>query len=194
MEKSIHRERYGDEVFLLSALQQSDKRAYNVLFRKYYPLLCAYCHKFISIEDSEEIVQDVLFWLWESRKELVIEKSLGQYLFKIVYNKAINKILSLQAKNKADTIFFEQMQEMLQETDYYQLTELREILKKAIEKLPDSYREAFIMHRFRQMSYKEIAQQLNVSSKTIDYRIRQALKILRIELKDYLPLLTFIMA
>lgn len=119
-------------------------------------------------------------------------KTLSQYLFKIIYNRAINKIASLQAKSKADTVFFEQMQEMLQDTDYYQITELRELLKKAINKLPDSYRQAFVMHRFQHMSYKGIAEQAGVSSKTIDYRIQQALKILRKELKDYLPLLYFI--
>lgn len=86
MKGSIHNEQYQNENFLLSALRQSDRKAYTFLFRKYYPMLCAYCHKFISLEDSEEIVQDVLFWLWESRKELVIEKSLSQYLFKIIYN------------------------------------------------------------------------------------------------------------
>ena len=192
MKRSILQEQYQNENFLLSALRQSDRKAYSCLFRKYYPMLCAYCHKFISLEDSEEIVQDVLFWLWESRKELVIEKSLSQYLFKIIYNRAINKIASLQAKNKADTVFFEQMQDMLQDTDYYQIIELRELLKKAINKLPDSYREAFVMHRFQHKTYKEIAEQVGVSSKTIDYRIQQALNIFRKELKDYLPLLYFI--
>ena len=81
---------------------------------------------------------------------------------------------------------------MLQDTDYYQIIELRELLKKAINKLPDSYREAFVMHRFQHKTYKEIAEQVGVSSKTIDYRIQQALNILRKELKDYLPLLYFI--
>lgn len=192
MKESIHKEQYQTDDFLLSALRQSDRKAYTLLFRKYYPMLCAYGHKFISLEDSEEIVQDVLFWLWQSRKELVIEKSLSQYLFKMIYHRAINKMVSLQVKSKSDTIFFEQMQEMLQDTDYYQLTELRELLKKAINKLPESYREAFVMHRFQHMSYKEIADRLGVSSKTIDYRIQQALKLLRKELKDYLPLLYFI--
>ena len=55
--------------------------------------------------------------------------------------------------------------------------------------LPESYRQAFVMHRFRDMSYKEIAETLEVSPKTVDYRIQQALKQLRIDLKDYLPLL-----
>ena len=78
---------------------------------------------------------------------------------------------------------------MLQDTDYYQMEELTKRIEEAIAALPESYRESFVMHRFRAMSYKEIAETLGVSPKTIDYRIQQALKQLRIELKDYLPLL-----
>lgn len=81
------------------------------------------------------------------------------------------------------------MQYLLHDTDYYQLEELQKVMKQAIEALPPSYREAFVMHRFQQMSYKEIADQLHVSTKTVDYRIQQALKQLRTDLKDYLPLL-----
>lgn len=47
------------------------------------------------------------------------------------------------------------------------------------------------MHRFQNKTYQEIAEELNISSKTVDYRIQQALKQLRKELKDYLPLLLF---
>lgn len=60
-------------------------------------------------------------------------------------------------------------------------------IETAIEQLPETYRTAFIIHRFKGMSYKEIAEMYQVSPKTIDYRIQQALKILRKELKDYLP-------
>ena len=122
---------------IIRDLQHGDRKAYSFLFKKYYPMLCAYCSRFVSLEDAEEIVQDTLFWLWKSREEICINKSLGQYLLR----------------------------------------------------LPPSYREAFVMHRFQQMSYKEIADQLHVSTKTVDYRIQQALKQLRTDLKDYLPLL-----
>ena len=72
---------------------------------------------------------------------------------------------------------------------YYQIEELAKRIEDAVAALPESYREAFVMHRFRDMSYKEIAETLGVSPKTIDYRIQQALKQLRVDLKDYLPLL-----
>lgn len=93
------------------------------------------------------------------------------------------------ATQRADTRFYEEMQEMLQDTDYYQIEELAKRIEDAVAALPESYREAFVMHRFRDMSYKEIAETLGVSPKTIDYRIQQALKQLRVDLKDYLPLL-----
>ncbi len=66
---------------------------------------------------------------------------------------------------------------MLQDTDLYQVEELTQRIKDAIATLPESYRESFfVMHRFRDMSYKEIAEILGISPKTVDYRIQQALK------------------
>lgn len=73
--------------------------------------------------------------------------------------------------------------------DFYLLEELTAKLNDALERLPHNYKEAFVKNRFDNMTYKEIADELNVSTKTIDYRIQQALKILKVELKDYLPML-----
>lgn len=179
----------SDNDFLLSAVQRGDQKAFDTLFRRYYPMLCAYGHRFVELEDAEEIVEDSLLWIWENRETLVIESSLNSYLFKMVYRRALNKLAHIDATQRADTRFYEEMQEMLQDTDYYQIEELTRRIEGAVAALPESYREAFVMHRFRDMSYKEIAETLGVSPKTIDYRIQQALKQLRTDLKDYLPLL-----
>ena len=179
----------SDNDFLLSAVQRGDQKAFDTLFRRYYPMLCAYGHRFVELEDAEEIVEDSLLWIWENRETLVIESSLNSYLFKMVYRRALNKLAHIDAPQRADTRFYEEMQEMLQDTDYYQIEELAKRIEDAVAALPESYREAFVMHRFRDMSYKEIAETLGVSPKTIDYRIQQALKQLRVDLKDYLPLL-----
>ena len=179
----------SDNDFLLSAVQRGDQKAFDTLFRRYYPMLCAYGHRFVELEDAEEIVEDSLLWIWENRETLVIESSLNSYLFKMVYRRALNKLAHIDASQRADTRFYEEMQEMLQDTDYYQIEELAKRIEDAVAALPESYREAFVMHRFRDMSYKEIAETLGVSPKTIDYRIQQALKQLRVDLKDYLPLL-----
>ena len=179
----------SDNDFLLSAVQRGDQKAFDTLFRRYYPMLCAYGHRFVELEDAEEIVEDSLLWIWENRESLVIESSLNSYLFKMVYRRALNKLAHIDATQRADTRFYEEMQEMLQDTDYYQIEELAKRIEDAVAALPESYRVAFVMHRFRDMSYKEIAETLGVSPKTIDYRIQQALKQLRVDLKDYLPLL-----
>ena len=179
----------SDNDFLLSAVQRGDQKAFDTLFRRYYPMLCAYGHRFVELEDAEEIVEDSLLWIWENRETLVIESSLNYYIFKMVYSRALNKLAHIDATQRADTRFYEDMQEMLQDTDYYQIEELAKRIEDAVAALPESYREAFVMHRFRDMSYKEIAETLGVSPKTIDYRIQQALKQLRVDLKDYLPLL-----
>ena len=179
----------SDNDFLLSAVQRGDQKAFDTLFRRYYPMLCAYGHRFVELEDAEEIVEDSLLWIWENRETLVIESSLNSYLFKMVYRRALNKLAHIDATQRADTRFYEEMQEMLQDTDYYQIEELAKRIEDAVAALPESYRVAFVMHRFRDMSYKEIAETLRVSPKTIDYRIQQALKQLRVDLKDYLPLL-----
>ena len=81
------------------------------------------------------------------------------------------------------------MQSLIDDTNFYLIEELTINIQEAVETLPESYKEAFVMHRFKNMSYKEIAEILGVSPKTIDYRIQQALTQLRIELKDYLPFL-----
>lgn len=180
----------SDNDFLLSAVQRGDQKAFDTLFRRYYPMLCAYGHRFVELEDAEEIVEDSLLWIWENRETLVIESSLNSYLFKMVYRRALNKLAHIDATQRADTHFYEEMQEMLQDTDYYQIEELAKRIEDAVAALPESYREAFVMHRFRDMSYKEIAETLGVSPKTIDYRIQQALKQLRVDLKDLPPVTT----
>ena len=84
------------------------------------------------------------------------------------------------------------MQSLIDDTNFYLIEELTIRIQEAVETLPESYKEAFVMHRFKNMSYKEIAEILGVSPKTIDYRIQQALKQLRIELKIIYLLLSSI--
>ena len=141
------------------------------------------------MEDAKEVVQDIMLWIWENRETQHINYSFSQYIFKAVYHRSINIIVQNEVKLRAHAIYSERIQSMLQETDVCQLNELSKRLKEALDELPDTYREAFIMSRYKNMSYKEIAHLLSVSPKTIDYRIQQALKTLRVKLKDYLPLL-----
>lgn len=183
-----------EDKYLLNALWRGELQAYESLFKKYYPMLCAYAHRFVNLEDAEEIVQEVMLWIWEKRQELPIESSLNQYLFKMTYHRSLNQITKKEIINRAETYFFSKKQEeMLEDINYYQIKELTQRIEDAISSLPESYRVAFMMHRFKQMSYKEIGEALNVSPKTVAYRIQQALKLLRGQLKDYLPIATLLL-
>ena len=182
-------EYHYEDQSLLSAIKNGDEKAFDVLFKKYYPMLCAYGNKFVELEDAEECVQDAMIWLWENKEVLVIQSSLSSYLFSIVHHRAINRINQNEIKSRAENYFYEEMQSLIDDTNFYLIEELTIRIQEAVETLPESYKEAFVMHRFKNMSYKEIAGILGVSPKTIDYRIQQALKQLRIELKDYLPFL-----
>lgn len=73
-----------------------------------------------------------------------------------------------------------------------QTEELLKRINEAVDRLPEKFKEAFVLHRFKDCSYKEIAQQLNISPKTVDYRIQQALKILKEDFKDYFPVLLLV--
>ena len=92
-------------------------------------------------------------------------------------------------RNYKDTIpnkVYEEMEKLIHDVEAYQFQELSKRVKEAIEALPASYREAFVMHRFTKKSYKEIAEDSGVSMKTIAYRIQQATKLLRKDLADLL--------
>ena len=110
----------------------------------------------------------------------------GQIFTQISLHRSLNCIKQRQLKNHVDTMFYEEMEKLIHDVEAYQFQELSKRVKEAIEALPASYREAFVMHRFTKKSYKEIAEDSGVSMKTIAYRIQQATKLLRKDLADLL--------
>ena len=170
-------------------LQQGDRNAYKQLFIKYYSPLCEYASQYISDDDSEELVQELMLFLWETRENLVIETSLKSYLFISTKHRCLNAIRKNQYHERIHNQIYEKIKDQFEDPDYYFVNELTENIQKAIENLPETYRETFAMSRFGEKTNVQIAEKLGISVKTVEYRISQALKILRFKLKDYLPLL-----
>ena len=179
-------EHSNEDAYLLIALRKGEVIAFDSIFKKYYPILCAYGNRCVDNEESKEIAGDAILWLWEHRQTLQVETSLGRYLLKSVYHRSLNCIKQKNLKNQADTIFYEEMEKLIHGVEAFQFQELSRRIKEAIDGLPTSYREAFLMHRFTKKSYKEIAEISGVSIKTIAYRIQQATKFLREDLADLL--------
>ena len=177
----------------LTGLKKGTEKAFDTIYKHYYGRLYAFASQYVSLSESEEIVQDVMMWLWENRHTIANENSLKSLLFTIVKNKCLNSISHQQVKQRVHEKLYQKFMVQFEDPDFYIPGELMEKLDLAIKKLPEDYRKAFEMNRFEDMTYDAIAAKLSISPKTIAYRISQALKILRVELKDFLPLLQWIL-
>ena len=174
---------------IVNALRTGDEKVFNAVYRYYFRRLCAFCSQYVSEqEEIEEIVQDTMMWLWENRSALMPELTLKTLLFTIVKNKSLNRISHIEVKRKVHQEIEEKYKEEFTNPDFYMFNELFALYEEALKKLPADYREAYEMNRNRLMTHKEIAEELQVSPQTVNYRIGQALKLLRATLKDYLPL------
>lgn len=138
-------------------------------------------------EIGENIVQDLMLWLWENRSTLHIVGMLSAYLFSATRNRCLKYLDHEMIERRVLSRLSEKLHDQFESPDFYAIEELQEKIRTTVENLPPTYREAFKLNRFYHKTYDEIAAQLNVSPKTVDYRIQQSLKILRIQLKDFLP-------
>lgn len=181
------------EILILNQLREGSHTAFNTIYRQYYAMLCTYANRFIDLEDAKNVVEELMVWIWEHRENLLIDSSLSQYLFRATYNRVLNFITKKKADANSEAQFYERYLNPSVFSEDYDFHELLNKTEKAVQGLPESYREAFIMSRFKKMTYNQIAEKCGVSSKTINYRITQALKILRIELKDFLPIILFLL-
>ncbi|MNJ86625.1 RNA polymerase sigma factor [compost metagenome] len=160
-----------------------------MVFRDYYKPLVRYGNTFLKDSDeTEDIVQQVFVSLWEKRTQLDIHTSIRAVLYKSVQNACLNKIKHLKVRST----YVEDIKAMNvseDSSDPVLANELQERIQLAMESMPEQCGRIFKMSRFEQLRYQEIADQLGLSVKTVENQMGKALKIVREELKDYLPLL-----
>lgn len=128
-----------------------------------------------------------------NRTSLVVRVSLKSLLFVSVRNRALSMAGRTMIRSRIYQTIALRCDEMLDDPDFYLNNELERLFEQALAKLPDEFRLAFMMNRSEGKSHKEIAAELHVSPQTVNYRICQALRILRKELRDYLPLLLLLL-
>lgn len=178
-----------DNDAIITALKTGDEAVFDEVYRYYFRVLCGFCSQYVDTAEAQEIVQDTMMWLWENRTSLIPHLTLKTLLFTIVKNKAINRISHLETRRKVHEDIARKYDETFPSPDFYLHNELFQLYGTAFDKLPQEFKQAYEMNRKKHMTHKEIAASLNVSHQTVNYRISQALKMLRIALKDYLPLL-----
>ncbi len=178
------------ELNLFNEFLNGKTSAFDYFFEKYYQGLCVYAVKIINSEQaSKDIVQEFFARLWENRKNVKIGSNVKSYFIRSIHNRCLD-YLSHQNIKAAHQEYQINMMSDNDLVEYPLLDyELKQKIDEAIQKLPESIRETFILSRLEGLSYQEIADKQNISGKAVEYRIGKALNALRKSLCDYLYIL-----
>lgn len=174
------------DLLIMKVVANDDEAAYYKLFNQFYTPLCVYAFRYIrSMQTREDIVQDVFLKLWNDRKSIQITSSIRTYLLVATKNHCLNYLQRKELELTYEQKLINEFDEASCENELYSLSELQEMIDRAIAKLPEKYRTVFEMSRFQNLTYREIAEQQDISIKTVEAHMSKALVILRSELKDY---------
>ncbi len=153
-----------------------DERSFKELFYGFYSRLCRYTYYILgSKEHAEEIIQDLFTRIWEQRRKLYIEGSIESYLFISARNAAYNYLKSDLHKKQREEVY--SLQE--EQNEIFDRELFLEKLQQALSFLPEQCREIYCLKNMEGLTYKEIAEYLEISEKTVEVQIYRALKKLR---------------
>jgi len=187
---------------LIVELKKGNEVAFRQLFDEYYPLLVTVADGYLyDRQTAEEIADDVMFHIWEIHGSLEIHTSFKHYLVQAVYNRCVNQIKSIKKKPNNP-----RNQLLINDSNYHELAkidslyppsqlitdELDTLIKRSIDELPPQCKKVFQLSRFKEMSYQEIAKELEISVNTVKTQLKLAIKKLRTNLHDYLTILIII--
>ena len=182
-----------DDRTLVQGLKNDDKISFEKIYTLFYTRLINFSLEYVvDIEIAREIVQDSFLSLWESRSRLRDDTNISSMLFTITRNNSLNYLKHMIAQRKYNE--YEKQRLAQFQLNYIALKdnssqkiiykELREGIEAAIDQLPPKCRKIFEMSRMKDLKHKEIASRLNISIKTVDNHISEALKRIRIQVRD----------
>ena len=172
-----------------------DKKAFEELFKSYFTPLCSFAQKFVNdIDAAKDIVHNVFINLWNKREQVDLDTSLKSYLFQGVHNRCLNYIRDNKKLVQFDAPQSEaELGKYLESRDHLESSEAELRINNALDELPDKCKEIFLMNRFDGLKYREIAEKLDISIKTVETQMSRALKTLREKLSDMISILIFLL-
>ncbi len=179
------------ESVLCKRMKEGDHTAFEIIFRSYYAGLVVFSNQFLQDRDAaEELVQGFFVTLWEKRKMLKENASMRSYFFTSIRNRSLNYLKHKSVEKEV----LENLEQIASShpvfhENVYIRKELRARLMESIDALPPRAREVFILSRNQGMSNDEIAEKLQISKRTVETHISQALQALRQNLVDYASIL-----
>jgi len=171
----------------LRKIQKGDIESFEKLFHRYYCGLCGYVETLVRKKEvAEEVVQDVFYNIWKNRDALKISKSWQSYLYRAAYNNSmmyLRKMRREQPLKEGDLVYPEVGNP--DPSQLMQLNEVSELVADTLKDLPEKTREIFRLSRQEGLKYREIANRLSISVKTVEANMGKALKALRRSLEKY---------
>lgn len=166
----------------------SELDQFELIFRRYRPGLCSFAHSIVSNHsDSEEIVHDIFVSVWEKRGQLAFNDGLKSYLFTAVKNRCLNHLKKAKLPFADMPDDFEVKSFSHEADKALEGKELQNRVTLVINELPPKCKQAFLLSRLYEFSYREIADVMEISTKTVENQIGIALKHLKQRLGKSMP-------
>ncbi len=180
---------------IVDMLREGQEEGYRYLFQRHYAPLCAIAYEYVRDDFvAETIVADVFFHVWQIRQRLIVHTSLRNYLAVGVRRHCLDWLRERQHRPLVPAT--EAMTEQAADDSYPLVRlldgELEEVVRKAVDTLPCDCRRVFAMSRYDGKKNNEIAQELGISVNTVKYHLKNALRLLRANLRQYLEALFFL--
>lgn len=184
-----------DEKELINRLHAGDEDAFEDVFSKHFGKLCLYAEHYVWEKHvAREIVENFFCDFWENCTKITIESNLSGYMFASIHNRCLKYLRHEKVKQRyiesrqyqfTDSKLLEPLSDEFPEAQLI-LNELERDIAKAIESLPGQCRKVFMLKRFNNMTYREIADKLGITVNTVKTQMTRAMQKLRSQLREYL--------
>jgi RNA polymerase sigma-70 factor (family 1) len=187
----------GEDLDIIDALKKQDKRRFEVFYKKYYRPLFTVAYRYVgNTEIAEEIVHDVFITIWNKAGQLNIQSSMKSYLFRSIVNSCLNHIKKEKTQSEKQSAYEVALgQELGNGADEANEADekLLKGLEDALELLPDKCKQVMYLSRFGKLKQQDIADQMEISIKTVKNHLTYGFKKLREHLEKNQQLTIWVM-
>jgi RNA polymerase sigma-70 factor (ECF subfamily) len=170
---------------LQKLLQEDEQLFMETLFKTWFSFVCKTIYRIVQdTATAEDLAQDVFIKIW-NRREALKDVYFKAYLHRAAINMALDHI-DTQKRRGTHVTLEDHLEPIQAASSSVALKQTTQHIQQAVDRLPEKCREIFILSRYEELSYREIATTLSISIKTVENQMMTALKKLRVSLQDYL--------